>query len=456
MSARNRIIAGLGAHAFGQLVTIIGQLALTPLYFKFWGAPKYGEWLMLSTIPAYLVMADLGIGSAAGNDMAMKVAAGDQDGARSVFRATLHISAIAAITVTAIGVLAGGMIWCIPFLQTNQISVDEASAAVAILGLGVGVGFFSSTASGVYRAVGRNAAGVLIANLTRLTEIAALAVLLLVGAGPIELCTCGLFVRAASLFIQCWHISKISRWLVLPGSKRERGTVRRLLRPALGFMAYPLGNALALQGPLMLIGVLMGPGSSATFAAMRTVARIPNQITNVLGFSIWPEISRAYGEGRHSMLREMHRASWGMTAIAALLASIILSIFGPTMVEIWLHRVISVDRWTLVGLLMIATVSSLWNASAVFLSAVNAHAKFGIFYVFSNAVGLLLAGMLCFFFGWLGLLFSLWTVEVVLLIYAHSSVFNLTRDSVKDFVLALPQAIWRRASTGMASQKEKV
>ncbi|WP_298011748.1 hypothetical protein [uncultured Aquabacterium sp.] len=455
MSARNRIIAGLGAHAFGQLVTIFGQIALTPLYFKSWGAAMYGEWLMLSTIPAYLVMADLGIGSAAGNDMAMKVAAGDKEGARSVLRAMLYISACAAAAVIAVGVFAGGLIWSIPFLHTSQIPVREASAATALLGVGVGVGFFSSVASGVYRAVGRNAAGVLIANLARMVEISALGILLLLGAGPIDLCLCGLFIRTASLIIQRWHIGRISQWLILPGAKRERGAVRRLLRPALGFMAYPLGNALALQGPLMLIGVVMGPASSATFAALRTVARVPNQITNVLSFSIWPEISKAYGESDESMLREMHRASWGITAIVAMVAATILCIFGPMMAEIWLHRAISVDRSLLAGLLLIATTSSLWNASAVFLSAVNLHAKFGLLYVVTNSVGLILAGLLASLSGWLGLLTSLWLVEVVLLVCALLSVLNLTRDYLWDFILALPSTALKRASMGVVLKRKK-
>lgn len=410
---------------------------------------------MLSTIPAYLVMADLGIGSAAGNDMAMKVAAGDNEGARSVLRATLYISAVAAAIVTAAGALAGCMIWLIPSLHTSRISVGEASSAAAILGIGVGIGFFSSAASGVYRAVGRNAAGVLIANLTRLMEIAALGVLLLVGAGPVDLSLCGLLIRTLSLVIQRWHIGNISQWLIAPGAKREKGAVRRLLRPALGFMAYPLGNALALQGPLMLIGVVMGPASSATFAALRTVARIPNQVTNVLGFSIWPEISKAYGEGNRPMLREMHRASWGITAIVALIAATTLSIFGPTLAEIWLHRSVLVDRWLLVGLLLIATTSSLWNASTVFLSAINAHAKFGLLYVVTNAIGLLLAGILGSSFGWAGMLASLWLVELLLLIWALSSVLDLTADDFPGFVLALPSAILKRALMGIAVKRKK-
>jgi hypothetical protein len=63
MSVRHRIYLALAAGAFGQFVTIGSQVLLTPLYFLYWGAAKYGEWLLISTIPAYLAMADFGIGS---------------------------------------------------------------------------------------------------------------------------------------------------------------------------------------------------------------------------------------------------------------------------------------------------------------------------------------------------------------------------------------------------------
>lgn len=441
-------MAGLGAHAFGQVVTILGQLALTPLYFKYWGAGKYGEWLMLSTIPAYLVMADLGIGSAAGNDMAMKVAVGDRPGAKAVLSAILSLCKIASIGVTVVGVLSAAAVWFLPSLHPSSIPLEDAIASIIILASGVGVGFFASTASGVYRAVGRNATGVLLTNLTRLVEVAALAAFLISNCGPLALCGVGFLIRLSSMALQWQHLRHSFGWLVGGAEAREVGLLRRLLKPAIGFMAYPLGNALALQGPVLVIGSVMGPSASAAYAALRTIARVPNQLTNVLGFSVWPEVSKAYGENNRDLLRKLHRTSWAATALTVFAICIVLAVAGPLLAEVWLHRAFDVNRYLLAGLLVVSALSSIWNASAVFLSAINAHVRLGAIYVAVNLAGLIAAIVLTRYFGWGGLMGALILVELSILAWVLRTVLSVTGDEFSAFLTSIPNVVFRRAVNG--------
>ena len=72
-----RILHGLSANAYGQLVVIVIQLAGVPILLHAWGTQLYGEWLILAAIPTYLSMADLGFSQSAGNDMTARMARGD-------------------------------------------------------------------------------------------------------------------------------------------------------------------------------------------------------------------------------------------------------------------------------------------------------------------------------------------------------------------------------------------
>jgi len=76
---KRRIIAGMGANSFGMAITIGIQLISLPLFLHYWNTSTYGVWLMLSAIPAYLSMADVGMVTAAGNRMNM---AADRPAAR--------------------------------------------------------------------------------------------------------------------------------------------------------------------------------------------------------------------------------------------------------------------------------------------------------------------------------------------------------------------------------------
>src|ERR1700720_275311 len=87
-SVAQRLMRGLGATALGPVVTAIIQLGSIPVLLHVWGAPKYGDWLLLSAIPSYLTLSDLGFGNASGSDMPMRVAANDREGALETFQSS--------------------------------------------------------------------------------------------------------------------------------------------------------------------------------------------------------------------------------------------------------------------------------------------------------------------------------------------------------------------------------
>jgi hypothetical protein len=62
-----RIISGFGSNLFGQLVTILIQILSLPIFLYYWDMSTYGSWLVLSALPSFLSMADVGMVQAAGN-----------------------------------------------------------------------------------------------------------------------------------------------------------------------------------------------------------------------------------------------------------------------------------------------------------------------------------------------------------------------------------------------------
>ena len=58
--ARSRLISGVGANAYAQGVTLVVQLVSTPALLAAFGAKTYGLWLVVSALPTYIALADLG------------------------------------------------------------------------------------------------------------------------------------------------------------------------------------------------------------------------------------------------------------------------------------------------------------------------------------------------------------------------------------------------------------
>ena len=91
---KRRIIAGMGANSFGMAISIGIQLVSLPLFLHYWNTSTYGVWLMLSAIPAYLSMADVGMVTAAGNKMTMAMGKEDLTEANRVFQSAQMFMAI--------------------------------------------------------------------------------------------------------------------------------------------------------------------------------------------------------------------------------------------------------------------------------------------------------------------------------------------------------------------------
>lgn len=436
MSARQRICAALAANGFGQVVTIGTQLVLTPLFFRFWGAERYGEWLLLSAIPTYLMLADLGVSSAAANEMAMRAGARDFTGAQQSFRGALRMAVIAAALALFLGAIAASLVAVAQWPELQHSSHLEAGWVLFALSAQVALGFAGGTVQAGFRCAGLNGLGATWANLGRLGEAIGSAGVLLSGLGPVPLCVAMLVLRAVFLWAQWETLRRRCSWLFSPGVSVDPKFFDRLLLPSLAFMAFPLGYTLALQGPILLMGSLFGSAAVAAFSAMRTLARLPVQFTNVLNNAVAPEVSMAHGERCLEKIRRLHCSAWTATAGLGFVACLALGVFGPRLSEMWLGTGRH-DQRMLLGLLAVSWVSAVWNVSSIVLTATNRHVRLSFAFLLVNAFGLGLAGMLGRAAGVPGLLTGLLLVEVTMLVWVLPIALAEQGQSLREFVSAL-------------------
>jgi O-antigen/teichoic acid export membrane protein len=64
-----RLTRGSAATLMRQMINLVGQILLVPVYLKYWGPQLYGEWQILSASVAYLTLLDLGVQTFAANRM---------------------------------------------------------------------------------------------------------------------------------------------------------------------------------------------------------------------------------------------------------------------------------------------------------------------------------------------------------------------------------------------------
>jgi O-antigen/teichoic acid export membrane protein len=438
---RRRLIRGFGATALGPVVTAIVQLGSVPLLLHAWGPAKYGDWLLLSAVPSYLTLSDIGFGDASGSDMSVRAAANDRQGALETFQS----SWILVTTVSFAVLLAtAASVWWIPWrhwLRLSSVSDFKAATVMFILAAYVIVAQQNGITESGYRCDGNFATGTLWIMVLRLTEAVAATCVAVMGGSLVSVALTYLAMRILGSVGYAALLLRKSPWLHYGIRHARLERIREMVRPALGFTAFPIGNALSLQGLTILVGALLGPVAVVSFSTMRTLSRLNFQLVNVVVFALWPELSKAFGEGNISLARKIHRHACQASLGLSLIGALFLGAVGPFVFRLWTRGAVNFDANCFHVLLLVIIANSLWYTSSVVPMSTNAHHRIAVTHVLASAVSLCLSWILVHPFGLVGAALGLLLIDASMTWLVLRTALGQVQDTFDKFVVALFTAL---------------
>ncbi len=446
-SIRNRFLRGLGATALGPLVTIVVQVISLPIFLHSWGAKLYGEWLILAALPTYITFSDVGFGNVAANDMTMRVAAGDREGALETFQSTWTLMTVSSALVLA-GFTAGACLFPLTrWLKLSSISAFESSSILILLGSYALLSLQADLTTSGFRCEGNYAIGMLSKNLLRLAEGALVTAMAAFHARPLAAAAGYLAVRFAGTLAMSWLMRRKIPWLHYGFRHASWNCTRRLAAPAVAYLAFPAGNALSLQGIVLIVGATLGPMAVVTFSTMRTLTRFGFQIMESIKNSVWPELSAAYGGENWGLARRLHRAACQVALWSSLATVIFLYFFGGRILLLWTHGRVVADVAAFRWLLVVIVANSFWYTSSVVTIASNTHQRVAGFYLLGTVSSLGLAHLLMPHFGMSGAAMSLLAIDLIVGWYVLTQSLARLREKAGDFcgsMFRFPQLGFRR------------
>lgn len=429
---RRRLLRGAGATALGPIITAAIQLGPVPFLLHSWGAAKYGDWLVLSAIPTYLSLSDLGFGDASGSDMTVRVAAGDREGALKTFQSSWGLLLILSLCVFTV---VASLVWWFPWqswLHLSSISNQEAATILFVFATYVIATQQNGILESGFRCDGNFAMGTFFLMMGRLIEtVSALGVGLLTGR-LLYVAITYLAVRIALTLVTALVLRKKSPWIKIGLRYADKQRIKQLLKPALGFCALPLGYSISLQGFTVLIGTLLGPVAVTIFSTLRTLTRFNFQILNVIGWTIWPELSAAFGAKNIPLARRLHRYAYQAGLAISILSGALLWLIGPTIYELWIRHSVAMDLRSFHLLILVTFANSLWYTSSVVPMSTNEHSRIAFSLVTFSTASLVVARLLIPSLGLPGAALSLLLIDVLM-------IFLVLRTSLRQLNDTLPQ-----------------
>jgi O-antigen/teichoic acid export membrane protein len=390
-SRKSRILSGISANVFGQVVTATVQLAGVPLLLSCWGAQKYGEWLLLFTLPAYLGLSDLGLGTVATTEVSMCVARQDFEQAQRVFRAAFFFVMAIGLTIC---LSFSALAWVLPWhrwLNIQMATETEISVVLTLLTWYVFCAIFLTLLLGAYRSIGRYAQGQVTSNVFRLLEFSALLSAVALGGGLVEAAAAFLSVRVLYAGFVWFDIRRRAKWLRLGKLVWEWPLVRALLPHSFSMMTVYVGHNFVAQGLLTIVGLTLGATQVVVFSTVRTLCNFAKQVVGIINLSVFSEYSISLANQDLAAMRRLHTRSVQAIVGLTLVSVIGLKVLGPFIMEFWTKGKVAAEEPFFTLYLCYIFVNSLWLGSWSMLLGCNKHQSITRYYALAS-IGVLAVG----------------------------------------------------------------
>ncbi len=376
MIRKNIIFRGFASNIYAQLVTLSIQVFSVPLMIKYWGVDNYALWLVITAIPSYLAIANLGVGNAAGSAITMLTGKGSQINSKEC---TLILdSALFVITcIVTICIFISTILYLLQEALSEYINFSDISfKAGIILFIYTFINFYGGVWEGILSAVNKYAEFTIIHSNKRLVEGGLILVSVYNKFNLFQVALVMLILSIVYHLLMVVYINKLCNMSFNPKNV-DKTTLLNLVKPSLGFMAMPLGYAFFVQGST-LVAAILSPAFVVLFNTSRTLVSVGRQLSASISHTFKPQISMAIGlksdtKVKYLIIKSLYYGI-GLSSIYYLF----VFMFGDYIYELWTKDQVKFDNELFIILAISSLLASAWHQGYIFLASGNNHSKFAL------------------------------------------------------------------------------
>jgi len=352
-----RVLQGLITAIAGKGVSIIVSLVSIPLTVGYLGAERYGMWMTISTLLAWLSLADLGLGNSLTNAVSEAYANDRRD------QAQIHIASVfwmlclvAAGFAGLCAVLWRWIDWSSLLNIKSAVARGEIGPAIAVA---LAIFLFNFPLSITALVLGAHQESAIANFWSAGGNIASLGGIILVthlklGLVPLIAAFSGssLIVTAAS---GIWLFGFHKPWLRPAISAVRTASIRKLTTVGGMFFIVQIAALLILQTDNLIIAHFLGVRAVTPYSVTWRLFSCSTLIQTLLLQSLWPAYAEAHARSDGAWIRRTFRLSlWSCTLITVAIV-LPLVVFGRTIIGRW----VSVDAVPSMTLLVLMGVWSI-------------------------------------------------------------------------------------------------
>jgi O-antigen/teichoic acid export membrane protein len=331
-----RVMTGVGVNIFDKLSIATAQLLMVPLLAHAWGLKLYGLWVMLSTVPTFLAMGDLGFATAAGTRMTIANARGDRDRVILIFQSAWAAILLSSLVFTLLALAGAFLTPASVFGADLPLALPQLRLTLLVLLLYGILAVQGSIFYAGFRCAGLFALGNFLHSVMVILEAVFTFAAILGFAGTPLMVACCLFLsRAIGVTAQFTLMRRHVPWLPVSLARASLTEIRKLMAPAGTVMLLPISQACMLQGTALLLGLTAGEAAVPAFTAARTLSRVGQQMCWTVNAALMPEVSAAIGRRDLGAIAMMVFSTLAVSVVLIAPFALVFGVAGKSIILLW-------------------------------------------------------------------------------------------------------------------------
>jgi O-antigen/teichoic acid export membrane protein len=340
-----RLLKGIGANFLGQFINLASRFLLVPLFLLAWGANLYGEWLLLSSMVAYLTLSDMGGATYIGNRMTQAFANRDHE----LFRQVLHTGLALFLAIPLVVFIV--FITLIFFFNPAAIlHITQTSHRVVILVLALlAFQFVISLPQGilirVYFAAEMLPRGVMLLNFMQFLSLSLVAGGLWLRWGMVPIALLQIIPYGLVAVTALYDLNrKFPQFRVFSLKGADFSFGLSFIKPSLHFFLIQISQAFSVQGIVLVVGMVLGPVQVVLFSTIRTLVNLIRSFFEQVSHAAWPEMTRLDAQQDMDKFLALFRVILRTTLVASILFMTIFHFFGGFIYHFWLRKTVPFEQ----------------------------------------------------------------------------------------------------------------
>jgi O-antigen/teichoic acid export membrane protein len=331
------ILRGIFTGLAGRVAAVMVSFISVPLTVRYLGAERYGAWVTISAVMAWIAIADFGLN----NSLTNAVSEGYANNRRDLAQDSVAAAFWSLVGISIVLALAFFSVWTrVPWDQVFNVETAQARAEV---GPAVAVAFtlfvlnfpFSIVAKiyGAYQEVavanGWAAAG-------NVFSLAALIAVIQLKGGLIALVgAISGTVLLVNVISAVWVFGWSKPWLFPTLKRVSWNAIRRLTSLGSMFFVIQMAALVLFQTDNLIIAHYLGSGAVTPYSVAWRLFTYTTLFQLLAIPSFWPAYAEAFSRGDRAWVRRSFRLNFRITVASTAALALPLVLFGRWLIDKW-------------------------------------------------------------------------------------------------------------------------